>query len=309
MLSNGDPMADAGIEPTPLASRFLSLLPEALPRRTDQLEQQLERQLRLLLERVEHAALPCAVDHAALLDHLARRLQDPSTLPASLERVHVEDLALAWACAEGHAAAIEELERLHFDVVEVALARLPDAAAQAEEIKQQLRDALFMGPAGRRPKIAQYSGLGSLRAWLRITATRQALNQLKRHRREVELKEEVLDRLASPTENQEIGFLKRRYRAQFKRAFSAALSSLSSQERNVLRYNYLERLNIDQIGAIYSVHRATVARWLARIRGDLLKRTRQALMQELQISHAEFESIMRLIDSQLEASIDKHLRR
>ncbi len=75
----------------------------------------------------------------------------------------------------------------------------------------------------------------------------------------------------------------------------------------MLRYHFLQGLNIEQIGAIHSVHRATVARWLASLRKDLLESTREALARRLDVGDAEVESIMRLIRSQLDASIERLL--
>ncbi len=292
-----------------LSAQFVSHLPSGRRDEAARLGPGLERQLQRLLRLAAEAEDGQPVEPRQLLAHVARTMPAQHEVLHTLQHLRVEDLALAMACARGDAPAMAALERRHFDVVDAALARLPDAASRADEIKQQLRDVLFVGTASRGAKIGQYSGRGDLRNWLRITTTRTALNLLKKHRREVELKDEVLDNLASPDENQELEFLKGRYRAQFKRAFGAALSSLSSRERNILRYHYLDRLSIDQIGSIHGVHRATAARWLARIRDLLLARTREALMEQLRISRDEFDSIMRLIESRLDASIERHLPR
>jgi hypothetical protein len=50
-----------------------------------------------------------------------------------------------------------------------------------------------------------------------------------------------------------------------------------------------------------------VARWNAKLRERLLTHTRRALLQRLNTSRSEFESIMRLIGSQLDVSIRRHL--
>ena len=42
------------------------------------------------------------------------------------------------------------------------------------------------------------------------------------------------------------------------------MQTLSAQERTVLRLHVLDGLGTDEIGALYKVHRTTVARWQAQ---------------------------------------------
>ena len=101
------------------------------------------------------------LDPGQLLAYVAERLPAQGELLGSLERLCVEDLALAMACAGGNTEAIVQLERQHFGVVDAALARMPDAASQVQEIKQQLRQRLFVRVGDQPPRIAQYSGLNN----------------------------------------------------------------------------------------------------------------------------------------------------
>lgn len=244
---------------------------------------------------------------ADLLAFVARRLPEHQELLPALEQLHVEDLALAFRCARGDEEAMATLERQHFDVIELALARMPDAAAQAQEITQQLRHRLLLGDGDQQPRIAQYAGRGDLRSWLRVAAVRCAIDMLRIQQREVGLSEKLLEDLTAPGEDPEIDHLKRMYHAEFKAAFADVLDSLSNRDRNVLRYHFIQELNIEQIGAIHKVHRSTVARWLATLRKTLLVSTRQALARRLRVGNKEVESIMRLIRSQLDASIERIL--
>jgi RNA polymerase sigma-70 factor (ECF subfamily) len=140
-----------------------------------------------------------------------------------------------------------------------------------------------------------------------VTAVREAIDLLRKLKREQPLDDSALVELTSPDEDQELHYLKRLYREEFKAAFQQALAALSARERTILRYNLLDNLNIDQIGAIYNVHRATVARWIAKARETLLSETREILMQKLRVNEGEFESIMRLIQSHFDVSIHHFL--
>ncbi len=294
--------------PAALAPQLLGALQAPLAAEAAALGGELETTLGGLLRRAQQVTALAAADPAGLVAFLASRLPElTGPLATRLRELRVEDLALAWACSRGDAAAVAAVEARHFDVIPLALSQMPDAAAQAKEITQQLRLALFVGAAGQAPKIVQYAGRGDLRSWLRVVAVRAAVDLLRLQSREVELSDRMLAVLPAGGADPELEHLKRLYQAEFKAAFERAMASLEARERNVLRYHFVEGLNIDEIGALHGVHRATVARWLQKIREALLARTRQELMQGLRVESAELESIMRLIQSQLDASISRLL--
>jgi RNA polymerase sigma-70 factor, ECF subfamily len=76
----------------------------------------------------------------------------------------------------------------------------------------------------------------------------------------------------------------------------------------LLRYNVLEGLNIEEIGKIYGVHRATVARWITAARESILGRTRDELERRFGITAVEIDSIVRLVQSRLDVSMERVLR-
>jgi len=53
------------------------------------------------------------------------------------------------------------------------------------------------------------------------------------------------------------------------------------RERNLLRYQVLDRLGIDHIGALHGVHRVTAARWIAHARRALIEGVRRRLQDRL----------------------------
>jgi RNA polymerase sigma-70 factor (ECF subfamily) len=59
---------------------------------------------------------------------------------------------------------------------------------------------------------------------------------------------------------------------------------------------------------MHGVHRATSARWLKRVREQLYQETRRGLMARLRLTPSEFESALRLVRSQLDVSIVRHLK-
>jgi RNA polymerase sigma-70 factor (ECF subfamily) len=162
-----------------------------------------------------------------------------------------------------------------------------DASADfADEVRQQLRERLLVGA---QPRIADYRGQGALGGWLRVAAVRTALT-IKRAASRAEIAAP-----SPPAPDPELDFLKTRYRGELEAAFRATLEKLPADERNVLRLHYLDGCNIDEIGAVYPVHRSTVARWLADSRQTLLDETRRRLVERLDLKEGEIDSLIDLV--------------
>jgi RNA polymerase sigma-70 factor, ECF subfamily len=272
----------------------------------------LEARVRAMIPAAKQAWPELAFEDGEFYAYVRARLRIDETSSAEaieteLAGLHLADLYLAFACARGDAAAMRVLDARFLGALDGALSRIDSGAT--DEIKQRVRTKLLVGDDGEPGRIAGYTGHGELLRWLRVAATREALSLLRKHKREVPAEDAELADLISPAESQELALLKSEYRSEFKTAFQAALTSLEPRQRTILRYHLIDGLNIDAIGAVYGVHRATVARWIDRIRSDLLERTRERLMAQIQVNRAEFESIMRLIQSQLDVSMHRLLER
>lgn len=225
----------------------------------------------------------------------------------TLEGVRWSDLYLAEAALHGDAAAIEQFDR---DVVEPLTPALLGAGigtANVDDLKQRVRLKLLVAKPEREAKLAAYGGRGSLRSWVRVVAVRDAL--ASRERRPVDIDEDgTIERELGIDRDPELGFLKQEYRGSFRRCFAAALEALPPRERTLLRLQHVERLSLDQTAKVLNVHRATVARWNTRVRETLLQRTRASLTEELGVEGGELDSIMRMIQSNLEVSLSRLLR-
>jgi RNA polymerase sigma-70 factor (ECF subfamily) len=86
-------------------------------------------------------------------------------------------------------------------------------------------------------------------------------------------------------------------------ALRAAFASLTPRERLLFRMHFIDGLTIDRIGVVFSVHRATIARWLASAREMVVDRTMAQLGDELRLDPAEFESLLRVVRSALDVSL------
>jgi RNA polymerase sigma-70 factor, ECF subfamily len=246
----------------------------------------------------------------AFLPYLAARLPDDVDPARPLEGLRVTDLYLACACAQGLVGAVERFEAAFGLEIKQALTRFKITDETIDEVRQAVRHLLFVArPDGRPPLITKYSGCGRLRNWACVTASREAIALFRRSQVELPTDGNLLTALADAEveADPELRHMKAHYRAEFKLAFAQAMTALSARDRTLLRYQYLDGLNIDAIGSIYRVHRATAARWLARARKQILAQTRQALMRNIQVDRSEFDSIMRLIQSRLDVTLRRFL--
>jgi RNA polymerase sigma-70 factor (ECF subfamily) len=208
---------------------------------------------------------------------------------------HDDDLALAAGCARGDAAALATFEREVVPAVARALASFPDR----DELLQVLRERMLAGERG----ISAYDGRAPLVVWLRVCATRIGLRAQERARRVEPLDDRRLDELAPGVADPQLAYLRRVYGASFHEAFDAAVASLPPRERNLLRMSVIDGLGIDQLAAIFHVHRSTAARRLEQARAELVTATRDRMRATLAISESELESILRMIQSLTELTL------
>ncbi|HEY2745935.1 MAG TPA: sigma-70 family RNA polymerase sigma factor [Polyangia bacterium] len=238
----------------------------------------------------------------AFADALAERIRDEPDPAAALARLHSGDLYLAHACLHGVAPALAALDRKLAETPSF-LVGLNASAGEVDEVRQLLRERLLVGP---RPRLAGYSGRGTLGSWLRVAAMR-ALSNLRRDEASRQRIEGQADALA-PVIDPELRYLKRQYADQFRESVSEAFSALSPQQRNLLRLKLVDGLNVTDIGALHGVHRATAARWVDEARRLVVDGTKARLRQRLQIAADELEGLLALVHSQLDVSLAGLLR-
>ncbi len=292
-------------EKADLLTRFINALPadtREAAGRTSNLDTQLtEARARA------HATWPSAwITDEDFAAQLAERAVLDDAVEVRIDSLHIASLYLALACAHGVPDAIAAFEAAHGGDIDAALRAMRLDEGLAQDAGNELRARLFFVADGARSKLLGYSGRGELGGWLRTAATRVALDMM-RSRREIPVGQGSLDD-AVPSADPALEQLKARYRDEFRRAFAAAAAALSARERTLLRYRYLDDLNIDEIAKLYGAHRATAARWLASIRDSLLEGTRNELVGSLGVGSVEVDSILRLIESQLDASMGAFAR-
>lgn len=245
------------------------------------------------------------LDPHVFVRYLAERCTGAALPPAA----HAADLWLACACAQGAPAAVEQFQREYDPLIARVAARRGAGQDLAADVRQELCERLLVADesSGRRAKIGDYRGAGALRSWVASAAATTLLSlQRASHRRrehhESEAREMLLVRL-----DPELDYLKQRYSAQVHDSVIASIEALSPRDKALLRLHLGQRLSIDALGALYGVNRATAARWLATAREALRRGTVKDLRSRLQLEPRECDSLIALVNSQLDVSLLRHL--
>ncbi len=221
---------------------------------------------------------------------------------------HAADLFLAVAALEGLPAAQSRLR----ERCEQAAAQVSASALEAEDAAQDLMATLLTDVRGAPAALRGYRGRGRLDGWLKTVARGLVAD---RRRREQPEREVPLD----PSEAEALGGvllaadplllgLKEHWRVAFKEAFQAAMAQLTPRQLGLLRFQYLDKVTDDAVAAFYRVDRRTILRWRAAIREALFSGTRTLLAQRMDLPSDELSSLLSLVQSQLEVSLERLLR-
>jgi len=213
------------------------------------------------------------------------------------------DPGIVLACALFHRVpqALTAFEHQVAPRVKAALKKLAAADSAVDEHLQATRMRLLAEDQGSRLK--RYRGVGSFEAFVITTAVR-SLTDAHRGPQQKDTADEPLSRLPAAVDLERQ--LMRTGQAQFfAAAFRESIGALTPRERALLKLNLVDGASIDELGPLYQVSRATVARWLASARQALQRGTLERLSQRTKLAGSELDGLM----ASLESGFDVSLRR
>jgi RNA polymerase sigma-70 factor (ECF subfamily) len=238
------------------------------------------------------------------VDELARRLEPLAVQPAWLD-ARGRDLVLAHASAAGDPVAVAVFEQELLAPARGVIQRYTRDPARTDEVLQQLRIHLLVADGDAPPRITRFDGRAALGAWVAMCAARLALHALRRERNQREVAIEWSEALAAlPAADPVVEQLRVRHAARFADALRAACLELPRRQRAILRLLFVENATVDEIAAIYAVHRVTVWRWVQDARATLQTRIAAELRG---LSHADdptSASLAAWAADQIELSLD-----
>ncbi|MFN0251575.1 MAG: sigma-70 family RNA polymerase sigma factor [Kofleriaceae bacterium] len=216
------------------------------------------------------------------------------------------DLYLAVACMGRDRRAIEIVQAMLATEVRFASQKTTATPDQLAEVTAKVARILFVDEEERPAALRGYSARGDLKGYLRVIATRELVRMVNAGRREVGLDDNLIDALV-PRTDPEISILRERYRSDVDDALKDAVQTLDDRERALLRYAFVECLTVEEIGTMYGVHRSTASRWVVAAREHLGEAIRSAIAARLKIHIDEVDSIVRLVQSRIDVSLDRAL--
>lgn len=239
-------------------------------------------------------SLPLEDFSAALARSLKKFLTgrpSPSTLEEYLSALHVQDLALACACAEGRVAAWEFFVATYQPYLRAAagaILRCPAASPNALELADSLLADLYGIAEGKRADrslFRYFHGRSSLKTWLRAVLAQRHVDAFRAGARLTHLAEDQNGALAVQHRNSGDGLRvpstpdphRQRYMSLFTRTIEVALGLLDPLDTERLRLYYVEQQTLAEIGRALAEHESSVSRNLERIRRQLRRDVEELL--------------------------------
>jgi RNA polymerase sigma-70 factor (ECF subfamily) len=212
----------------------------------------------------------------------------PSDLERYLAGLHLEDLALACACATGDDAAWESFVLEQRPLLYRAADAL-DPGGGARDLADSLYADLFglRERSGERQSLFRYyHGRSSLTTWLRAVLAQRYVDRLRANRRLEPLPEERSPE-ALPVAQQTIDPDRPRFVKLIGEAMERALANLPPRDRLRLACYYAQEMTLAETGRILGEHEATSSRQLARTRRLLRHEIEQHMRVEQRLTEAE----------------------
>jgi len=214
--------------------------------------------------------------------------KDPRDLERYLIALHLEDLALACACADGDEGAWD-----HFMMEQRPLLYRAADALEPGGGARELADSLYAElyglreRAGERQSLFRYfHGRSSLTTWLRAVLSQRYVDRLRANRRVEALPDEDSAE-AVPAASQAIDPDRHRYLRVIHDALTRAIANLVPRDRLRLACYYAQELTLAETARLVGEHEATSSRQLGRTRRAIRDDVERQLREEQRLSEAE----------------------
>jgi RNA polymerase sigma-70 factor, ECF subfamily len=190
------------------------------------------------------------------------------------QSLHVEELALARACAAGHDAAWDVfLVRYREKLYDTARSIAP-----SESTARELADSLYADLFGtetregkRVSKLNYYAGRGSLEGWLRMVLAQEYVNRFRKQRRLVSLEEQAEAGVQFRAPDSAVPDGSPAPDPRLEAATDEALAALRAEDRLILASYYLDGRTLAETARVLGVHESTISRRLEKITKSLSK--------------------------------------
>jgi RNA polymerase sigma-70 factor (ECF subfamily) len=220
----------------------------------------------------------------------AGRTPSEGDLDRYYESLHLEDLALACACAMGREDAWDHFVK-EFRPGMYRSADAIDPGGGAREVAQALYAELFglkEKDGIRQSAFRYFHGRSSLGTWLRSLISQRFIDRYRETRKLDPLPD---DNAAAPLRavSAPIDPDRARFVAAMRAVLAAAIAALAPRDRLRLACYYAQEMTLAQIGTLTREHEATVSRQLAKTRKAIREDVERRLRDDNGFTKAEIE--------------------
>ena len=206
-----------------------------------------------------------------------------------LGTLHLQDLALAQACALGLERAWEFFVETYRPYLRTAAAAILRASSSSAEVCE-LSDSLFAelygladGKTGERSLFRYFHGRSSLKTWLRAVMAQRHIDAVRVAKRFESLDEPDGDGKVHEPADQAVLPIgdphKEKYIRFFQMALAEALGQMELRDRERLKLYYAEEKTLAEIGKKLGEHESSVSRNLERIRREIRENVEEILQR------------------------------
>jgi RNA polymerase sigma-70 factor (ECF subfamily) len=235
--------------------------------------------------------LAAALERSAA-GRFAGRTPSPAEAEQYFESLHLDDLALACACAKGREAAWDHFVREYRPVL-LRVAGRGTRSDHAQEVADSIHAELYglnERDGVRRSLFDYFHGRSSLAGWLRAVVAQRLVDRARAARRFEPLPDdEPPAPAASASPAFELDPDRRRCRELTRQALAGALAGIDARDRLRLSLYYAQGMRLAAIGRVLGESEATASR--------KLERTRVALRSAVE---AQLREAGRLTDAQID---------
>src|SRR5262245_7591642 len=191
---------------------------------------------------------------------LARCLDDGS--PRALDKLAIEDLYLACACAAGVRGAAAAFETEHGAAIRRVVSRVISTRDDREDAEQRVRQHLLVGGRDAGPAIAKYFGHVPLAKWVPVVAIRVAISLKRTESAERRLRDKAgAEAIGVSPEHM---YMQKELRSVLEPAIADAIGRLGDRDRLILRLYLVGGMTLQAIAASLDLSQPAVSKRLAK---------------------------------------------
>jgi RNA polymerase sigma-70 factor (ECF subfamily) len=233
------------------------------------------------------AALRRSVDH-----RFAGRPASRADVEEYLESLHLEDLALACACARGNESAWNHFVRAYRPVV-IRIASRGQQADPARDVADSIYGELYgleERDGARRSLFDYFHGRSSLAGWLKAVVAQRLVDRARAARRLEPLPDDVASVTGMAGDPEfELNPDRERFLGLARHALAGALAGLDARDKLRLTLYYAQGMRLAAIGRVLGESEATASRKLERTRNALRAAVETQLRETDRLTEAQVD--------------------